>query len=79
MSIKFISLFKIFSNSNLGFVKLHSWYYHIREFGGLNGMCTETYEFLHKFYVKQSYCLSSSRTINKISMYNSYLINFFYF
>jgi len=40
---KFISLFKIFSNSNLGFVKLHSWYYHIREFGGLNGMCTETF------------------------------------
>ena len=65
----FISLFRPFSASNLGFVKLHSWYYHttniIREFGALNGMCTETYESLHKFYVKQPYRLSNKRNVTR--------------
>ncbi|GES88237.1 hypothetical protein GLOIN_2v1488090 [Rhizophagus clarus] len=65
----FISLFKTLSESNLRFVKLHSWYYHttdaIKEFGALNGMCTETYESLHKFYVKQPYRLSNKRNVTE--------------
>ncbi len=74
----------MFSNLNLGFVKLHSWYYHttdaIREFGTLNGMCTETYESLYKFYIKQPYCLSNKHNVTKQlikSVCIIYLINVF--
>jgi hypothetical protein len=67
--MEFTLLFKPFSDSNLGFVKLHSWYYHttdaIRKFGALNGMCTETYESLHKFYVKQPYRLSNKHNVTE--------------
>ena len=41
------------------FFKLHSWLFHtdetIRQFGPLNGITTETYEALHKSYVKNNY------------------------
>ncbi|RHZ54441.1 hypothetical protein Glove_427g1 [Diversispora epigaea] len=55
----FIKLFRDFSCSNLKFPKLHSWIYHIvdtiREHRAINGYTTETYESLHKTYVKIPY------------------------
>lgn len=64
---------------------MHSWYYHttdlIREFGALNGMCTETYESLHKFYVKQPYRLSNKRNVTEQlikSVCILFLTNIFY-
>ena len=65
---KFINLLQQFSPSELRLPKLHSWLYHIdhsiREFGPLNGLCTETYETLHKYYVKAFYRRSNKRNIN---------------
>jgi hypothetical protein len=47
--------------------KLHSWVYHvidsIRSFGAINGYTTETYESLHKEYVKVPYRLSNKKDI----------------
>ncbi|RHZ77869.1 hypothetical protein Glove_169g8 [Diversispora epigaea] len=55
----FIKLFQNISNSHLKFPKLHSWIYHIvdtiREYGAINGYTTETYESLHKTYMKIPY------------------------
>jgi hypothetical protein len=49
------------------FPKLHSWIYHIvdtiREFGAINGYTTETYESLHKSYVKIPYRLSNKKNV----------------
>ncbi|RGB41569.1 hypothetical protein C1646_751997 [Rhizophagus diaphanus] len=48
-----------FNPSNLRLPKLHFWRYHvisaIRQFGAINGYTSETYETLHKFYVKNPY------------------------
>jgi hypothetical protein len=45
--------------------KLHNWVYHvvdlIEEFGAINCFTTETYEFLHKDYVKNPYRVSNKR------------------
>ena len=47
--------------------KLHSWVHHIinsiKSFGIINGYTTETYESLHKEYVKNLYWLSNKRDI----------------
>jgi len=47
--------------------KLHSWVYHIidsiRSFGAINGYTTETYESLHKEYVKVPYRLSNKKDV----------------
>jgi hypothetical protein len=47
--------------------KLHSWIYHttdlIRKYGSLNGFSTETYESLHKDFVKAPYYLSNKQNI----------------
>jgi hypothetical protein len=55
------------SPSGLKFPKLHSWVYHIidsiRSFGAVNGYTTETYESLHKEYVKIPYRLSNKKNI----------------
>jgi hypothetical protein len=49
--------------------KLHSWIYHIidliREYGAVNGYTTETYESLHKNYVKIPYRLSNKKDVEK--------------
>jgi hypothetical protein len=49
--------------------KLHSWMYHIvdsiREFGAVNGYTTETYESLHKTYIKIPYRLSNKKDVEK--------------
>ena len=53
--------------SELKLPKLHSWVYHIidsiRSFGAVNGYTTETYESLHKEYVKIPYRLSNKKNI----------------
>ena len=55
----FVKTFKKMSPSELKLPKLHSWVYHIidsiRSFGAVNGYTTETYESLHKEYVKNPY------------------------
>ena len=55
------------SASELKFPKLHSWVYHIidsiQSFGAVNGYTTETYESLHKEYVKIPYRLSNKKNI----------------
>ncbi|RHZ86978.1 hypothetical protein Glove_41g178 [Diversispora epigaea] len=65
----FIELFEEYSSSKLQFLKLHSWVFHIcssiREFGAINGYTTETYESLHKDYVKKPYKLTNKKEIEK--------------
>ncbi|RHZ84725.1 hypothetical protein Glove_78g31 [Diversispora epigaea] len=65
----FIELFKEHSKSELQFPKLHSWVFHIcssiREFGAINGYTTETYESLHKDYIKKPYKLTNKKEIEK--------------
>ncbi|RHZ90130.1 hypothetical protein Glove_7g26 [Diversispora epigaea] len=65
----FIELFEEYSSSKLQFPKLHSWVFHIcssiREFGVINGYTTETYESLHKDYVKKPYKLTNKKEIEK--------------
>ncbi|RHZ87975.1 hypothetical protein Glove_27g77 [Diversispora epigaea] len=62
------------SNSHLKFLKLHSWIYHIvdtiREYGAINGYTTETYESLHKTYVKIPYRPSNKKEVEKQIMEN---------
>ncbi|RHZ60531.1 hypothetical protein Glove_352g8 [Diversispora epigaea] len=57
------------SKSELQFPKLHSWVFHIcssiREFDAINGYTTETYESLHKDYVKKPYKLTNKKEIEK--------------
>jgi len=47
--------------------KLHSWRYHvvpaIKRFGVINGFSTETYETLHKYYVKNPYRKSNKKEV----------------
>ncbi|RHZ51697.1 hypothetical protein Glove_475g37 [Diversispora epigaea] len=70
----FIKLFQNISNSHLKFPKLHSWICHIvdtiREYGAINGYTTETYESLHKTYVKIPYRLSNKKEVEKQIMEN---------
>jgi hypothetical protein len=76
--------------------KLHSWLFHIdetiRQFGSLNGMTTETYEALHKSYVKNNYKRTNKRNfdpqilsivshiliINKIVIFHHFVSSFIY-
>lgn len=55
------------SSSELKLPKLHSWIHHtidsIRSFDTINGYTTETYESLHKEYVKIPYRLSNKKDI----------------
>ncbi|RHZ90190.1 hypothetical protein Glove_5g65 [Diversispora epigaea] len=70
---------KLFRNiSGLKFPKLHSWKYHIidtiRKYGAINRYTTETYESLHKTYVKIPYRLSNKRDVETqiMKMINKY-------
>ncbi|RHZ48076.1 hypothetical protein Glove_561g25 [Diversispora epigaea] len=64
-----INLFiKLFWNiSGLKFPKLHLWKYHIidtiQKYGAINKYTTETYESLHKTYVKIPYRLSNKKDV----------------
>jgi len=65
--LMFIGIFQQISPSELKLPKLHSWIHHtidsIRIFGAINGYTTETYESLHKEYVKIPYRLSNKKNI----------------
>jgi hypothetical protein len=64
-----VKIFSRFNPSKLRLPKLHSWRYHIipaiRRFGAINGFTTETYETLHKFYVKNPYRKSNKKEVMK--------------
>jgi hypothetical protein len=68
----FVDIFRQYSPSHMKLPKLHSWIYHIvdtvREYGAINGYTTETYESLHKFYVKIPYRLSNKKDVEKQMM-----------
>ena len=63
----FIKIFQYQSPSELKLPKLYSWIYHtidlIRSFGAINGYITETYESLHKEYIKIPYRLSNKKDV----------------
>ena len=63
----FIGIFQQISPSELKLPKLHSQIHHtidsIRIFGAINRYTTETYESLHKEYVKIPYHLSNKKNI----------------
>ncbi|RHZ80469.1 hypothetical protein Glove_135g34 [Diversispora epigaea] len=65
----FVILFRKKSDSKMKFPKFHSWIFHIvdtiREYRTINGYTTETYESLHKSYVKTPYCLSNKKDVEK--------------
>ncbi|RHZ65112.1 hypothetical protein Glove_319g92 [Diversispora epigaea] len=69
----FITLFWDCS-SDMKMSKLHSWIYHIvdaiRDFGAINRYTTETYESLHKTYVKIPYRLSNKKDVKMQIMKN---------
>ena len=56
-----------YSPSRLQLPKLHNWIYHITtaiaEHGVINSFTTETYEFLHKEWVKNPYRMSNRRDV----------------
>lgn len=52
----------------------------IKNFGAINGYTTETYELLHKFYVKDPYRFSNKKNemmqiLKKVNWYNNISIN----
>ena len=67
--------------------KLHNWVYHtittITEYGAINNFTTETYESLHKEFVKNPYRISNKRnatsqmllTVSKIKLLSYCIIN----
>ncbi len=78
-----MAIFSWFSISNMCLPKLHSWRYHviptIRRFETINGFTTDTYETLHKFYVKNPYRKSNKKDImnqilNKVRNVDCFLI-----
>ncbi len=80
-SIEFITTFARFSPSGMKLPKLHSWRYHvipaIKRFGAINGFSTETYETLHKYYVKNPYRKSNKKEVmNQIINRVGYLHTF---
>ena len=60
-------MFQQFSPSELKLPKLHLWIYHIipsiRNYEAINSFSSETYENLHKKFVKQPYQLSNKKDI----------------
>ena len=66
---EFVKIFSQYSPSGLLLPKLHSWCYHvvpaIRKYGSINSMTTETYETLHKDYVKIPYRMSNKKDYMK--------------
>ncbi|RHZ85847.1 hypothetical protein Glove_59g84 [Diversispora epigaea] len=65
----FVILFRKKSDSKMKFPKFHSWIFHIvntiQEYGAINGYTSETYESLHKSYVKTPYRLSNKKGIEE--------------
>lgn len=65
---KFINLFILIADIEMGYPKLYNWQHHIintvRNYGAIHGFTTETYESLHKFYIKALYRMSNRRDAN---------------
>ncbi|EXX50631.1 hypothetical protein RirG_268930 [Rhizophagus irregularis DAOM 197198w] len=61
----FVNIFAQFSPSGFQLPKLHMWRYHtiytIWQYDALNGLTTETYEMLHKNWVKNPYRMSNKK------------------
>lgn len=61
----FVKLLSSYSPSQLKLPKFHNWVYHIItaivEYGAVNNFTTETYESLHKEWVKNPYRMSNKR------------------
>ncbi|GET64361.1 hypothetical protein GLOIN_2v1762814 [Rhizophagus irregularis DAOM 181602=DAOM 197198] len=82
----FIKILQCMSPSELKLPKLHSWAYHIidsiRSFGAVNGYTTETYESLHKEYIRRqsitniTHRLPNSATIPHIFKFTAILFEF---
>ena len=66
---EFVKIFSPYSRSGLQLPKLHSWCHHvvplIKKYGSINSMTTETYETLHKDYVKIPYRMSNKKDYMK--------------
>ena len=66
---EFIAIFSKYSRNGLQLPKLHSWCYHIipaiKEYGSVNSITMETYETLHKTYVKNPYRMSNKKEYMK--------------
>ena len=64
---KFVQAFKSTFPFELKLPKLHLWIYHIidsiRMYGAINGYTTETYESLHKDFVKIPYRSSNKKNV----------------
>ena len=64
---KFVQAFKSTFPFELKLPKLHSWIYYIidsiRMYGAINGYTTETYESLHKDFVKIPYRSSNKKNV----------------
>ncbi|KAF0407955.1 zn-finger domain-containing protein [Gigaspora margarita] len=64
---QFVNIFQEFSSSRLKFPKLQLWVYYttdlIKKYGPLNRFSTETYESLHKDFVKSPYYLTNKKDI----------------
>ncbi|CAG8532864.1 31_t:CDS:2 [Dentiscutata heterogama] len=65
---KFIDILGPFTKRECRFSKFHHWIHHtietIKEYGNLNGLSAETYESLHKQYIKVPYRMSNKRNID---------------
>ncbi|GES99639.1 hypothetical protein GLOIN_2v1764901 [Rhizophagus clarus] len=65
----FKKIFSTLSVMECSFPKLHSWRYYavtaICKYGALNGLLTETYETLYKYYVKNPYRSSNRKKVMK--------------
>ena len=63
--------------------KLHSWKYHIvdiiKEFGTITGYTMETYESLHKTYIKMPYWFSNKKNVEEqIMQYVNILVYYIF-
>ncbi|CAB5296747.1 unnamed protein product [Rhizophagus irregularis] len=86
----FKKLFSSYSVFQLQLPKFHSWVYHIissiTEYGAVNNFTTETYETLHKEYVKNPYRMSNKRdassqmlrTVSRDALNNHRLVSIIY-
>ena len=65
MAQEFVEIFSQYLRNGLRLPKLHTWCYHlvpaIKEYGAINSITTETYETLHKNYVKNPYRMSNKK------------------
>ena len=64
----FVSILGPYSNNQCRFPKLHHLLYHIipaiKNYGSPNGWNAETFESLHKTYIKEPYRMSNKRNVN---------------